>query len=237
MTKNHKNFEDPVYKIAQKHFEQDEGLEKVIWITPENTTEIRFIEVTRFTPPLGTAESYPILPPDGIEVPCPMYIAFIRPEEWQKVLMHQIPLPEGWDLKDHLVFYNSNPPPASVPKIKEASLQSSYKAAEHQRNGIEGTVTRLVREHFELEEKLQKAVWIKTGITPAIRLLEVNPDTPASGDVLSFYFPPWEEVPYPLHIAEVTPEEWRQVERGEIPLPEGWTLENCKIFSREMVAA
>jgi len=37
-------------------------------------------------------------------------------------------------------------------------------------------------------------------------------------------------------MAEITPEEWQKVLRNEIPLPEGWTLENNKVYSREMIA-
>jgi hypothetical protein len=101
---------------------------------------------------------------------------------------------------------------------------------------LEGIVEALVHEHFELDESLEKVIWIKSGKTPAIRLLEINPETPPTGEVLSFYFPPSDEVPYALYLAEIKPEEWLKVLQNEIPLPEGWSLENHQVFSREMVA-
>ena len=97
-------------------------------------------------------------------------------------------------------------------------------------------VEKLISEHFELDESLEKVIWFKPETTPKIRLLEINPETPSTGDVLSFYFPPSNEVPYPLILAEVTPEEWQKILRNEIDLPEEWNLENYQIFSREMVA-
>ena len=105
-----------------------------------------------------------------------------------------------------------------------------------QNHEIETVVENLAREHFELEENLEKVIWVKTGKTPAIRLLEVNPDTFATGMVQSFYFPSSDEVPFPVYIAEVTPEEWQRVLRNEIKLPDGWSLENHKEFSREAVS-
>ncbi len=101
---------------------------------------------------------------------------------------------------------------------------------------LENIVEALVQEHFELDESLEKVVWIKSGKTPAIRLLEINPETPPTGEVLSFYFPPSDEIPCALYLAEIKPEEWLKVLQNEIPLPEGWSLENHQEFSREMVA-
>lgn len=101
---------------------------------------------------------------------------------------------------------------------------------------LESIVEGIIQEHFELDENLEKVIWIKSRATPEICLLEINPDTFATGMVQSFYFPPSDEVPYPLVLAEVTPEEWQKVLRHEIELPEGWSLENHQTFSREAVA-
>ncbi|MGI0016377.1 MAG: hypothetical protein ACREBU_23400 [Nitrososphaera sp.] len=98
---------------------------------------------------------------------------------------------------------------------------------------LESVVEKLIHEHFELDESLEEVIWFKSDATPKIRLLEINPDTFATGVVQSFSFPPSDEVPYPLVIAEITPEEWQKVLRNEIPLPEGWRLDNHKVFSRE----
>jgi len=98
---------------------------------------------------------------------------------------------------------------------------------------IESVVEKLVREHFELEEKLEKIIWIKSN-KPEIRLIEVNSETFTTGDVQSFYFPPSDDIPYDLKLAEVTPDEWQKVLQNEIPLPVGWSLENRQEFSRDL---
>jgi hypothetical protein len=100
---------------------------------------------------------------------------------------------------------------------------------------FESVVEKLVHEYFEQEENLEKIVRIKSD-KPEIRLLEVNAQTIATGDVQSFYFPPSDEIPYVLRIAEITPKEWQKVLQNEIPLPVGWSLEDHQVFSRDLVA-
>jgi hypothetical protein len=102
---------------------------------------------------------------------------------------------------------------------------------------LENVVEKLIQEHFELDESLEKVIWINPDTAPEIRLIQITADTLPTGDVLSFYFAPSAEIPYPMFIAQVTPKEWQQVLQDEIPLPEEWSLENHKVFSREMVTA
>jgi hypothetical protein len=104
-------------------------------------------------------------------------------------------------------------------------------------NHLESIVEKLIHEHFDLDENLEKVMWINPEITSEIRLIQITAETVPTGDVVSFYFAPSDEVPYPMFLAQVTPEEWQQVLRDEIPLPEEWSLENHKVFSRELVAA
>jgi hypothetical protein len=79
-------------------------------------------------------------------------------------------------------------------------------------------------------------IWINPEHPAEIRLLEINSETFTTNMVQSFYFPPSDEITYAMFLAELTPEEWKKVLRNEIPLPEGWTLENYKVYSRETVA-
>jgi len=104
-----------------------------------------------------------------------------------------------------------------------------------QNHNIGNAAEDLIKEQFELEPSLEQVVWIDSDKTAEIRLLEINPETPPLESVLSFYFPPYEELPYATHIAEIRPEVWKKILRHEIPLPEGWTLDNYKVYSREMV--
>lgn len=105
------------------------------------------------------------------------------------------------------------------------------------KHDIEKLVAILAQEHFELEEDLEQIIWLKKETASEIRLLEVNRNTAATGMVEVFGFAPSEDVPYPLRIAEITPEEWERVQSGEIALPECWSLEDAEIFSREQAFA
>lgn len=53
---------------------------------------------------------------------------------------------------------------------------------------MESVVETLANEHFEIDESLEKVIWIKSGKTPAIRLLEINPETPPTGRCCRFIF-------------------------------------------------
>jgi hypothetical protein len=102
---------------------------------------------------------------------------------------------------------------------------------------IEKLVASIVQEHFDLEEDLEQIIWLKKGAASEIRLLEVNRNTAATSMVEVFGFAPSADVPYPLRIAEITPEEWERVQNGAIALPENWSLEDAEIFTREHVFA
>jgi len=99
-----------------------------------------------------------------------------------------------------------------------------------QNHNVISVAENLIQEHFDLEPNLEKIIWINPDKTTEIRLLEINSDTITTGMVQSFYFAPWEEIPYAMKIAEITPEEWQKILQAEIPLPEGWTLDNYKVY-------
>lgn len=102
---------------------------------------------------------------------------------------------------------------------------------------FEKLVASIVQEHFEIEDELEQIIWLKKGPAGEIRLLEVNRNTAATGMVEVFGFVPSAEIPYPLRIAEITPEEWEYVKNGKISLPEVWSLEGATIFTRERAFA
>ena len=57
-----------------------------------------------------------------------------------------------------------------------------------------------------------------------LKLLEVNPDTPPSG-IIPVSFGPGGDVPYASVIIEITPEEFEQLNRGQLKLPlDDWHL-------------
>jgi hypothetical protein len=118
--------------------------------------------------------------------------------------------------------------------LKQSNSENGKMSMNHD---IEKLVASIVQEHFDLEEDLAQIIWLQKGTASEIRLLEVNRNTAVTGMVEVFGFAPSADVPYPLRIAEITPEEWERVQNGEIALPENWTLEDAEIFTREQVFA
>lgn len=59
-----------------------------------------------------------------------------------------------------------------------------------------------------------------------IRLIEVSPRSPASGDVIPFPFAarPDLGISYRSVVILLNPSEWQGVEAGRLPLPQGWDL-------------
>ena len=59
-----------------------------------------------------------------------------------------------------------------------------------------------------------------------VRLVEVSPDAPSTGDVLPVRFgsSPADEIDYPSVVVLLSPEEWQDVLEGRLSLPAGWSL-------------
>ncbi|MCI0695797.1 hypothetical protein L0337_27805 [candidate division KSB1 bacterium] len=100
---------------------------------------------------------------------------------------------------------------------------------------IEEIVRRMAREHFEIEEGIERIIWFKNGKQNEIHVIEVNRNTIPEGAILTFYLRPTQEIPVPIILGDITPEEWERVKRGSISLPEGWSLNDIEIFEREEV--
>ena len=90
----------------------------------------------------------------------------------------------------------------------------------------EEVIPELLEWHFQVDPRLVK---VYRFLSPneddprePIKFLEVSPDTPASGSVMTFTFGGTEALPYSTTVATITPEEMEQVQRNEIPLPPGW---------------
>jgi len=98
----------------------------------------------------------------------------------------------------------------------------------------EDAARELVEWHYQVDPRMTEVLRMFTpnedDPRQPISFLEVSPDTPASGDVMTFTFGPAEGIPYWMRIATITPEEMEQVRRGEIPLPDGWSLDHSFVF-------
>ncbi|HEU4409941.1 MAG TPA: hypothetical protein VFS43_32100 [Polyangiaceae bacterium] len=100
----------------------------------------------------------------------------------------------------------------------------------------EEVVRDLARWHFTVEPGLQTILWVGASApeTEPLRLLEV---TSEQGGVVRgievFAFDRTADVPYPTEVAEVTALELSHALAGQLPLPDGWALDDMKAFTRE----
>lgn len=88
----------------------------------------------------------------------------------------------------------------------------------------------LIDWHYTIDPRMTQAIRLLSANEDdprePLKFLEVSPDTIASGNVMTFTFGPAGDIPYNMRIATITPEEMEQVRRGEMSMPEGWSLEN-----------
>lgn len=95
---------------------------------------------------------------------------------------------------------------------------------------LEEAVNFLAQNNFEVEDGLERIVWLRQSAGEEIRLIEVNRNGFPIGRVEAFYFAPSAEVPFETYLADITPKEWQKILSGEIPLPKNWSLEGSMEF-------
>jgi len=134
---------------------------------------------------------------------------------------------------EDLVFYRKLGNKAFIEiDLKLPTSQAADHARVNQNHDIEKAVKFLAQDNFEVEDGLERIVWLRKGAGDTIRLIEVNHNGFPTGRVEAFYFAPSEEVPFETYLADVTLKEWQKILIGEIPLPEGWSLEGSREFLR-----
>ncbi len=117
---------------------------------------------------------------------------------------------------------------ALVHGAPDVLARQQYETAKH----LAGTDA---REHFDLEDGIERVIWFKNGAPEEIHVIEVNRNTIPEGAILTFYLRPTQEFPLPIILGDITPEEWEKVKQGLISLPEGWTLDNIEVFERSEI--
>jgi hypothetical protein len=95
----------------------------------------------------------------------------------------------------------------------------------------EAMALKLAQRHYQFEPGITEIRTIATNgasrnkPNEPVTLLEVNANTVASGVLpLRFDAVPASGFPFPSVIVEVTPDEYEQIKRNELKLPEGWSL-------------
>jgi hypothetical protein len=97
----------------------------------------------------------------------------------------------------------------------------------------------LAEAHFGIEDGLERVFIIRAGIDDPrepIKLLEVNANTVPTGSIEAIPFSPSKDIPFVTEIAEISPEEFSRLERGELALPQGWTLDDADDVPRPRAA-
>ena len=104
----------------------------------------------------------------------------------------------------------------------------------------EDVARELFQAHFEVEPGLTRVFVIHSDDwddpKKPIKLLEVNANTVPTGSVEPYSFTPTEGTPYSTTIAEITPEEYEQLEQKKLTLPRGWSLDKAVRFDRPKAA-
>ena len=99
----------------------------------------------------------------------------------------------------------------------------------------------LIKFHFEIDPEKTKILRFisrdEDHPREPIKLLEVTAATIQTGEVQAFGFSPAKGFECSLVIAEVTPSEFDEIERGQIELPEGWERGNAQEFDRDSFLA
>jgi hypothetical protein len=94
----------------------------------------------------------------------------------------------------------------------------------------------LARQHLRFDSRLTQAVYLPTGAAEdEVRLLEVNTGLfPEQGNPITPVeaTPVVTDLPFRVCVADVTPEEWQQIQANPALLPAGWSLEGNRVIRR-----
>jgi hypothetical protein len=94
----------------------------------------------------------------------------------------------------------------------------------------------LARQHLRFDSRLTQVVYLPTGAPEdEVRLLEVNTGLypePGSPIVPVETTPAVTDLPFRVWVADVTPDEWNQIQANPGLLPPGWSLEGRQTIRR-----
>jgi hypothetical protein len=92
-----------------------------------------------------------------------------------------------------------------------------------------------IKEHFEIEKGLHLVAIYSIEVPQQFLLIEVNDEAIPTGRIEPFYFAPSEDFAWSIYIADVTYNEWEDIQKGTIKLPQGWIKKPILIFHRSEV--
>ena len=94
----------------------------------------------------------------------------------------------------------------------------------------------LARQHLRFDSRLTQVVYLPAGASDnEVRLLEVNTGLfpePGNPIVAIETTPALTDLPFGVWVADITPDEWQQIQTNPGLLPAGWSLEGHRITRR-----
>lgn len=91
----------------------------------------------------------------------------------------------------------------------------------------------LIRTHSANEPALEQIYLVPDPERQEVRLIEVNPATAPTGELMLFELGKTPDFPFRSVIGEVTPAEWASIRAGALPLPSGWDVPTEPAWRRE----
>lgn len=94
---------------------------------------------------------------------------------------------------------------------------------EQKRQGVHNLVS-----HWRLSDsELRFVLWLNPDTAPVLLVQVTESTLPSPDAVVTTGFYPTRDFPFPMTVAQVTPSEFDAISRGELALPDGWTLDGC----------
>jgi hypothetical protein len=92
------------------------------------------------------------------------------------------------------------------------------------------TAARLAEAHRKEDPSTQEILLVTDPQFVDVRLLEVSGSAPRSGDILPFGFAarPDLEIHFASVVVLLSPDEWKDVQAGDLNLPPGWDLSKAE---------
>jgi hypothetical protein len=84
------------------------------------------------------------------------------------------------------------------------NLSNYWSAKMTENHNLEKAVNFLAQNNFEVEDGLERIIWLRHNAGDTIRLIEVNRNGFPAGRVEAFYFAPSEDVPFETYLADIT---------------------------------
>lgn len=95
------------------------------------------------------------------------------------------------------------------------------------------SIKNIARLHFLIDETIEKIVWFQNRKRKEVQLIEVSRTAFPTKSVEAFPISATKEIPVKLLVADITPQEWTDIQKGKIKLPPEWDLTKIEIFERE----